>query len=72
MRGDQPPLIPAGGARSRSHGELLTWLKEGHYKWLTSVRAVPDDTELDCDRLTNWGERMKTHTIIRMMIGHDY
>lgn len=72
MRGDQPPLIPAGGARSRPHDELLVWLKEGHYKWLASVRALPDDTELERDRLTNWGEWMKTRTIIRIMIGHDY
>jgi hypothetical protein len=72
MRGDQPPLIPAGGARSRPHDELLPWLKEGHYKWLASVRALPDDTELECDRITNWGEWMKTSTINRIMIGHDY
>ena len=72
MRGDQPPQIPASGARSRPHDELLAWLKEGHRKWLTSVRALPDDSELDRDRLTNWSERMKTRTIIRSMIGHDY
>jgi uncharacterized damage-inducible protein DinB len=72
MRGDQPPLIPTGGISSRPHDELLPWLKEGHYKWLASVRALPDDTEIERDRLTNWGEWMKTRTIIRIMIGHDY
>jgi hypothetical protein len=72
LRGDQPPLIPAGGSGSRPHDELLTWLKEGHYKWLASVRSLPDDAELERDRLTNWGEWMKTRTIIRIMIGHDY
>lgn len=72
MRGDQPPLILTGGVRSRPHEELLAWLKDGHYKWLGSVRALLDDSELDRDRLTNWGERMKTRTIIRSMIGHDY
>ena len=72
MRGDQPPIIPAGGARSRPHDELLTWLKQGQHKWLVSVRALQDDTELERDRLTNWGEWMKTRTIIRGMIGHDY
>ncbi len=72
LRGDQPPVIPAGGARSRPHAELLAWLKEGQNKWLASVRALPDDTELESDRLTNWGERMKTRIIIRSMIGHDY
>jgi DinB superfamily len=29
MRGDEPPLIPAHGATSRPHGELLEWLREG-------------------------------------------
>jgi hypothetical protein len=72
MRGDQPPLIPGGGARSRPHDELLSWLKEGHYKWITSVGALQNDTELERERPTNWGERLPTRTIIRIMIGHDY
>jgi uncharacterized damage-inducible protein DinB len=72
LHGDQPPLIPAGGFKSRPYDELLTWLKEGHYKWLASVRSLQEDAELERDRLTNWGEWMKTRTIIRIMIGHDY
>jgi hypothetical protein len=72
MHGDQPPLIPEGGARSRPHDELLVWLKEGHSKWLASVRTLQNDTELDRERLTNWGERLPTSTIIRIMISHDY
>jgi len=71
MRGDQPPLVPDGGERSRSHDELLAWLTEGHRRWLASVRALPDDSELDRDRLTNWGERLPTRVIIRIMIAHD-
>jgi uncharacterized damage-inducible protein DinB len=72
LRGDQPPLIPSSGASSRPLEDLLTWLKEGHYKWLASVRSLQGDTELERDRLTNWGERMKTRTIIGIMIAHDY
>lgn len=72
LSGDKPPLVPAGTLRSRPQVELLAWLKEGHYKWLGSVRALADDRELERDRLTNWGEWMKTRTIIRIMIGHDY
>lgn len=72
LQGDRPPLIPEIGARSRPHEELLTWLKEGHAKWLDSVRGLEDDRELERDRLTNWGEWLKTRTIIRIMIGHDY
>jgi DinB family protein len=71
MRGDQPPLVPAAGARSRPHDELLKWLSDGHQRWLASVRALRDDTELDRDRLTNWGERLPTRVIIRIMIAHD-
>jgi hypothetical protein len=71
LRGDQPPLVPAGGAPARPHAELLAWLNDGHRHWLTSVRALPDDTELEQDRLTNWGERLPTRTIIRIMIAHD-
>ena len=72
MRGDQPPIIPAGGATSRPREELLSWLTEGHQRWLASVRALADDRELDCDRLTNWGERLPTRDIIRIMIAHDF
>ena len=69
MRGDQPPLVPVGGARSRE--ELLAWLTEGHRRWLDSVRALAADSELDRERLTNWGERLTTRVIIRIMIAHD-
>lgn len=72
LRGDQPPLIPEGGARSRPRQELLAWLKEGHRRWLASVRALADDSELDRERLTNWGERLPTRHIIRIMIAHDF
>jgi uncharacterized damage-inducible protein DinB len=72
MRGDQPPLIPESGARSRPREELLAWLKEGHQRWLDSVRALSDDSELDRERLTNWGDRLPTRDIIRIMIAHDF
>jgi hypothetical protein len=72
LHGDQPPLIPAGGASSRPHDELMTWLKEGHNRWLASMRALQDDGELERERLTNWGERLPTWKIISIMIGHDY
>lgn len=72
MKGDQPPLVPADGARARPHDELLLWLTEGHRRWLAAVRGLPDDTELEQDRLTNWGDRLPTRTIIRIMIAHDW
>ena len=72
LRSDQPPMIPAWGARSRPHDELLSWLTEGHRRWLASVRALADDTELDRERLTNWGERLSTRVIIRILIAHDF
>jgi uncharacterized damage-inducible protein DinB len=72
MRGDQPPLIPANGARSRPHKELLDWLTEGHHHWLASVRALTDDSELERERLANWGDRLPTRVLIRILIGHDF
>ena len=44
----------------------------GSQRWLASVRALPNDAELDRDRLTYWGERLPTRHIIRMMIAHDF
>jgi uncharacterized damage-inducible protein DinB len=72
MIGDQPPLIPAHGATSRPRDELLEWLREGHRRWVASVRSLPDDAELDRERLTNWGDRLPTRDLIRIMIGHDF
>jgi hypothetical protein len=71
LRGDHPPLVPAGGARSRPSAELLAWLKDGHERWLNSVRCLANDAELDRERLTNWGEYLPTRTIIQIMIAHD-
>lgn len=72
LQGDQPPLIPWNGAPSRPRDELIAWLTEGHHKWLASVLALHDDSELDQERLTNWGAHLPTRTIIRIMIGHDF
>ncbi|OGO61423.1 MAG: hypothetical protein A2029_00845 [Chloroflexi bacterium RBG_19FT_COMBO_47_9] len=72
LRGYQPPLIPADGARTRPNNELIQWLREGHNKWLASVRVLKADGELERIRLTNWGEHLPTQTIIRIMIAHDY
>ena len=72
MRGDQPPLVPPNGERSRPREELMDWLVEGHKRWLASVRALLGDSELDRQRLTNWGDRLPTRVIIRIMIGHDF
>jgi uncharacterized damage-inducible protein DinB len=72
MRGDQPPLLPAGGARSRPHKELLEWLTEGQQRWLASVRSLEDDAELQRERLANWGDRLPTRVLIRILIAHDF
>jgi len=71
LHGDRPPLIPLNGARSRPPGKLLTWINEGHKRWLASVRALSTDAELEKERLTNWGEWLPTRVIIRIMIAHD-
>jgi hypothetical protein len=59
--------MPSCGRTAR----LLAWLTAGHRRWLASVRALPDDAELDRDRRTNWGERLPTRVIIRIMVAHD-
>lgn len=72
LRGDQPPLVPADEARSRPSKELLEWLTQGQQRWLASVRALEDDSELERERLTNWGDRLPTRVLIRIMIAHDF
>ena len=55
LAGDQPPLVPDGGARSRPRAELMEWLIEGHRRWVASIQRLADDPELGKPRLTNWG-----------------
>jgi hypothetical protein len=71
LRGDAPPLVPAAGAHARPVPELLAWLKQGQARWVASLRALADDSELDLPRLTNWGEQLATRTLIRIQIAHD-
>ncbi len=71
LRGDVPPLVPAGGARARPRDELLAWLREGHRRWLASVHTLADDVELERERPTNWGARLPTRVLIRILINHD-
>jgi hypothetical protein len=56
LRGDQPPLVPAGGVRARPRPELLAWLTEGHRHWLASIRSLSDDAELERERLDLAGD----------------
>jgi uncharacterized damage-inducible protein DinB len=72
LRGDRPPMVPAGGTRSRPTDELVEWVNLGQAKWLASVRNLPDDSELERQRLTNWGEYLSTRDIVQIMIAHDY
>jgi hypothetical protein len=72
LRGDQPPLVPAAGARARPRDELLAWLTDGHRRWVAAIRALPTDAELERERLTNWGERLPTRVLLRIQIGHDF
>jgi hypothetical protein len=71
LRGDQPPMVPAAGARSRPPNELLAWLAEGHQRWLAALRALPDDAELERERLANWGDWLPTRVLIRILLAHD-
>ena len=71
LRGDQPPMVPAGNAKSRPREELMAWLREGHERWLAAVRNLPDDSELERERPTNWGDKLETRVLIRILIAHD-
>jgi hypothetical protein len=72
LRGDAPPVSPPAGKSSRPPADLITWLKEGHQRWLTAIQALTSDTELDQKRLTNWGTWLTTRELIRVMISHDW
>jgi len=59
---------PAGDSEM---AEVLPWLETVHARLSEHVAALPDDAELDVERLTNWGERRPTRWIVAAMITHD-
>lgn len=67
----QPRLIPSGDPRTRSHAELLAWVKEAHRCWIASIGALSNDEELDRERPVAWGGTLPTRVIIRIVIAHD-
>lgn len=71
LKGDAPPMVTEDG-RPRPRQALLEWLKQGHQRLIASVSALPDDSDLDRPRGTNWGEELPTRTIIRILIAHDF
>jgi uncharacterized damage-inducible protein DinB len=72
LRGDAPPMIPEKGMRARPHEELMGWLREGHSRWMQAITGLGDDGELERERMTNWGERLPTRTLIGILIAHDF
>jgi uncharacterized damage-inducible protein DinB len=64
-------MVPEGGARYRPPQELLAWIQEGHERWVASVQALANDSELEVERKTNWGEMVTTRSLIRILIAHD-
>ncbi len=57
-----------GGA---SPVEVVAWIELAHDRLAGHVAALPDDSELDRPRLTNWGELQPTRRIVAAMITHD-
>jgi uncharacterized damage-inducible protein DinB len=51
--------------------DVVAWLRSAHTTLTGHVRDLVDDAELDRERLTNWGERWATRSIIGAMITHD-
>lgn len=69
LRFGTPEVEPfdAGGTPA----EVTAWLESAHARLVAHVGALPDDSELDRPRLTNWGERRPTRWIVAAMITHD-
>ncbi len=51
--------------------DVRAWLRAAQAKLRTHVADLPDDTQLDVPRLTNWGEHRPTRWIVAAMITHD-
>ena len=58
-------------AERGSRAAVTAWLESAHARLVEHVAGLPDDSELDAPRLTNWGEQRPTRWIIAAMITHD-
>jgi len=58
-------------ASTGAMGNVTAWLEAAHARLVDHVAALPDDTELDALRLTNWGEERPTRWILAAMVTHD-
>ena len=65
------PEVEPWRAGDSEMAEVLPWLETVHARLSEHVAALPDDAELDVERLTNWGERRPTRWIVAAMITHD-
>ena len=65
------PEVEPWRAGESEMAEVLPWLETVHGRLVDHITALADDTELDAERLTNWGERRPTRWIVSTMITHD-
>jgi hypothetical protein len=65
------PEVEPWRAGDSEMAEVLPWLEAVHKRLIEHVAGLPDDAELDVERLTNWGERRPTRWIVAAMITHD-
>jgi len=66
-----PAVEPWGPDGPAPIDEVRAWLLSTYAQLRGHVAALPDDTQLDVARRTNWGEHRPTRWIVAAMITHD-
>lgn len=69
LQGGSGPAYPEDRA-TMTPEELIAWATQGHRRLMASVGALHDE-DLPLERNTNWGGRMATRDILRVMLEHD-
>jgi len=65
------PAVEPWAPAAAPQADVVAWLMAAQATLTGHIRDLPDDAELDRERLTNWGDRWATRAIIGAMITHD-
>ena len=67
--GDAP--VTPDQSRLETKAAAIEWLSEAHHCQVSTFSSLEDDSELDKERLTHWGQLLPTREIMSIVLEHD-
>ena len=67
--GDDP--VTPDQSRLETKAAAIEWLSEAHRYQVSAFSSLEDDSELDEERMTHWGQLLPTREIMSIVLEHD-